>query len=272
MDDTLSMTLGTGSVSTLGMAEAFATFANGGYHRESVAITEIDSRDGKVLYQHQDAPEQALTTGQAEAVTQVLEGVMTSGTGRSGNPWIDQPIAGKTGTAGTASETTDLWFCGYSPQYAVSIWVGHSGSNAAIYGLHTSEMVLPVFKTFMSTMLSGTAREEFPTGDAPEYKANSTWTFSKTNAKSEKQQEQGGQITEEGTVTEEQQSDSTDTSGTGNGGTDSGSGGTDNSGNNSGTDSGNGGTDGGTDSGSGGSGNNGGTDNGGTVTPDPPTG
>lgn len=281
MDDTLSMTLGTGSVSTLGMAEAFATFANDGYHRESVAITEIDSRDGKVLYQHQDAPEQALTTGQAEAVTQVLEGVMTSGTGRSGNPWIDQPIAGKTGTAGTANETSDLWFCGYSPQYAVSIWVGHSGSNAAIYGLHTSEMVLPVFKTFMSTMLSGTAREEFPSGDAPEYKANSTWTFSKTNAKSEKQQEQGGQITEEGTVTEEQQSESTGTGGTGssgsgssgNGGTNSGSGNTDNSGSNGGTDSGNSGTDsgnGGTDSGSGGSGNNGGTDNGGTVTPDPP--
>ena len=203
MHDGLSMTLGTGEVSTLDMAEAYATFANGGKHRESVAITQIESRDGKVLYQHQDKPEDALTPEEAAAVTQVLEGVMTNGTGSGANPWNGQDVAGKTGTAGTASDTTDLWFCGYSPQYSVSVWVGHSGSNNPINGLRTSEMVLPVFRNFMKTMLADAEREKFPEAEAPEYKANSEWKFSKTNVKSSKPAENTNQETEGESTSEE---------------------------------------------------------------------
>lgn len=116
MHDVLSMTLGTGDVTTLQMANAYASFANGGEHRAPVAITEIKSRTGEVVYTHKDEKTQALTAGDAAAVTEVLETVMErGGTGVTGNPWIKQPIAGKTGTAGTASDTTDLWFCGYTP-------------------------------------------------------------------------------------------------------------------------------------------------------------
>ena len=198
MHDGLSMTLGTGEVSTLDMAEAYATLASGGKHRESVAITQIESRDGKVLYQHQDKPEEVLTPEETGAITQVLKGVMTNGTGSSGNPWNGQAVAGKTGTAGTASDTTDLWFCGYSPQYSVSVWVGHSGSNQPIKGLRTSEMVLPVFRNFMKTVLADAEREDFPKVEAPEYKPNSEWEFSKTNTKSSKPAENANQPTEGG--------------------------------------------------------------------------
>lgn len=54
------MTLGTGSISPLEMAAAYATFANGGYYRQPIAITEIDSRTGSVLYQHTDNPHRCL--------------------------------------------------------------------------------------------------------------------------------------------------------------------------------------------------------------------
>ncbi len=150
MHDVLSMTLGTGDVTTLQMANAYASFANGGEHRAPVAITEIKSRTGEVVYTHKDEKTQALTAGDAAAVTEVLETVMErGGTGVTGNPWIKQPIAGKTGTAGTASDTTDLWFCGYTPQLSVSIWVGHSGTNTPIKNVNNSTMTLPVFKAFM---------------------------------------------------------------------------------------------------------------------------
>lgn len=163
MHDVLSMTLGTGDVTTLQMANAYASFANGGEHRAPVAITEIKSRTGEVVYTHKDEKTQALTAGDAAAVTEVLETVMErGGTGVTGNPWIKQPIAGKTGTAGTASDTTDLWFCGYTPQLSVSIWVGHSGTNTPIKNVNNSTMTLPVFKAFMKAVLADTPREEFP--------------------------------------------------------------------------------------------------------------
>lgn len=106
------MTLGTGSISPLEMAAAYATFANGGYYRQPIAITEIDSRTGSVLYQHTDNPSQVLTEGEAAAVTDVLSGVMKgSGTGAAGALSVNQPYAGKTGTT---DNTTNLWFCGYT--------------------------------------------------------------------------------------------------------------------------------------------------------------
>ena len=84
--DVPSLTLGTASITPLEMAEAYTALANGGYHREAVAITEIiPHRQGDL--QHEDNPDQIMTTGEAEAVTDVLKGVMSSGgTGYYGRP------------------------------------------------------------------------------------------------------------------------------------------------------------------------------------------
>ena len=85
IEDVPVMTLGPGSISPLEMASAYGTFANGGYYRQPIAITEIDSRTGSVLYQHTDNPKQVLSAGEAAAVTDVLTGVMQgSGTGVDG--------------------------------------------------------------------------------------------------------------------------------------------------------------------------------------------
>lgn len=183
IEDVPVMTLGTGSISPLEMASAYATFANGGYYRQPIAITEIDSRTGSVLYQHTDNPTQVLTEGEAAAVTDVLSGVMQgSGTGAAGALSVNQPYAGKTGTT---DNTTNLWFCGYTPQLACALWTGYSAGEIPIqkYGtdLLGDSTNLPVFKRFMNTVLTGTEREEFATGTAPTYKNNSVWKFYGTN-------------------------------------------------------------------------------------------
>lgn len=169
IEDVPVMTLGTGSISPLEMAAAYATFANGGYYRQPIAITEIDSRTGSVLYQHTDNPSQVLSTGEAAAVTDVLTGVMQgSGTGAAGALSVNQPYAGKTGTT---DNTTNLWFCGYTPQLACALWTGYSAGEIPIqkYGtdLLGDSTNLPVFKKFMNTVLAGTDREEFPTALPP---------------------------------------------------------------------------------------------------------
>ena len=48
--ENLSMALGTASVAPIAMARGFAVFANGGYLIDPYLITEIDDRDGKVVY------------------------------------------------------------------------------------------------------------------------------------------------------------------------------------------------------------------------------
>ena len=197
LPDVLTMTLGTGQVNTVEMATAYAAFANGGYHRDPVAISEILSRDGKTIYKHEDDAQQVLSTGAAAAVTDVLEGVLTNGTGVWGRPNINQPVAGKTGTSGTTDEANDLWFCGYTPQYSVAIWMGGYRDVGSIGYFDGTHVTLPTFKAIMEQLLANAPREEFPTGEAPTYKKDSEWKLSKTKSPEERAAEEAKKKEEE---------------------------------------------------------------------------
>ena len=67
--ESLSMALGTASVSPLTMARGFAVFANGGYLVDPYFVREIDDRDGKVVYQADPARACASCAGRGVADT-----------------------------------------------------------------------------------------------------------------------------------------------------------------------------------------------------------
>lgn len=172
-----SLTLGTKELSTLQMAEAYSTFAMGGEHRDAVAITEIQNRNGEVIYQHEDSPERVLDASVAAEINDILEGVISSGTATGAQLSVNQPFAGKTGTTEAPS---DLWFCGYTPQYTMAVWTGHSGSNQRVTvngrRARTSDLPIPIARNFFNTVLDGVEREEFPAADGQiTYQDDSVW-------------------------------------------------------------------------------------------------
>ena len=172
-----SMTLGTTPLNTVQMASAYATFANGGTYNEAYVIDSVSSRDGKELYKHEAASERVLDAGVAEAVTNVLEGVITGGTGTGARLSVNQPVAGK---SGTTDDAADLYWCGYTPQYSVAVWAGYSDNRAIqLWGRDAlgTDINQPIFKMLMDAILANTPREEFPTGTAPNYKDNKSWKF-----------------------------------------------------------------------------------------------
>jgi penicillin-binding protein 1A len=128
LDPFFSIGLGTQAVNPLEMARAYATFANGGYRidgqvfgDEPRAITEIDGVDNNVLYANAPVRHQELTPTEDELLTQMLEGVVTGGTGTAAAlpGWT---VAGKTGTT---EQYGDAWFVGYTPQLVTAVWVGY---------------------------------------------------------------------------------------------------------------------------------------------------
>lgn len=172
-----SLTLGTKELSTLQMAEAYSTFAMGGEHRDAVAITEIQNRNGEVIYQHEDSPERVLDASVAAEINDILQGVISSGTATGAQLSVNQPFAGKTGTTEAPS---DLWFCGYTPQYTMAVWTGHSGSNQRVTvngrRARTSDLPIPIARNFFNTVLDGVEREEFPAADRQiTYQDDSVW-------------------------------------------------------------------------------------------------
>ena len=176
-----SLTLGTVGVPPVQMAEAYATVATGGMHRDAIAITRIEDRNGNIVYEHEDTPTRAIDESVSAAALEVMKGVCTwGGTAEvvGSGMTVNQPVAGKTGTT---ENYRDLWFCGITPQLSVSVWCGYREEGEVfVYGAdaHPYNTACPIFTNFVNAALEGVAREEFPTSSTqPTYKDSSAWTF-----------------------------------------------------------------------------------------------
>ena len=178
-----SLTLGVVEIPPIQMCEAYATLADQGVHHDAVAITKIEDRNGNIVYEHKDSPKEVISPEVAGAVTNVLKTVVSQGTARVINNYgVGQPIAGKTGTT---DNTRDLWFSGYTPQYAITVWTGYrdnrtvriNGRNA-----HPSDTSCVTFGKMAKALCEGMEYQDFPTTQTPTYKPNSSWTFEATSA------------------------------------------------------------------------------------------
>ena len=116
-------TLGCFDVTTLDLTEGMATFAAHGVHCNSIAISAITDRYGNELEVPAANCMQKIDVEVADSTTAVLAGVISGPLGgRTGRAmYFDRPAAGKTGTTDNSAA---VWFVGYTPDMAASVWVG----------------------------------------------------------------------------------------------------------------------------------------------------
>ncbi len=123
----LPMALGSGAVTPLQLASAFAVFANGGYRVTPYLIERVTDAEGKVLMQAKpvvagDSAARAIDPRTAYIMDDMLRGVATSGTAARAKQVIKRgDLAGKTGTT---NDSVDAWFAGYTPQLVGVAWLG----------------------------------------------------------------------------------------------------------------------------------------------------
>ena len=132
-----SVALGAIEVTPLNMASAYGVFANHGARAEPTPVFQVIAPDGKVLIDDQThvTTTQVISPVVADNVTDVLQGVLTSGTAAGKS--IDRPAAGKTGTA---SDAANAWFVGYTPTLSTAVWMGHldcgAGAQCAMHNIN----------------------------------------------------------------------------------------------------------------------------------------
>jgi penicillin-binding protein 1A len=151
LDPVPGLVLGQSEATLLEMAGAFSILANEGVRIPPHAITKVldagDCSDRKnlstcrIIYDHgQESGYRVLEAGVANTMTELLRGVVRSGTGRAAA--MGQDAAGKTGTT---NDNRDLWFIGYltGGDLLTGIWLGNddnaptsgsSGQAAALWG------------------------------------------------------------------------------------------------------------------------------------------
>ncbi len=116
-----SFATGANEMSALDMASGAQTLANNGLHMDPYYIESISGPDGTVLFQHQDDGVAVLTPVAAAKTTNIMEGVMISGTARR-SALEGRVAAAKTGTQ---DNNTNSWMVGYTPELVTAVWVGH---------------------------------------------------------------------------------------------------------------------------------------------------
>jgi len=141
----LSLALGTANISPLEQASGFAVFANGGLRAERTFVDRIDDYRGNVLRQVQPKTEQVIKPETAISMIQMLNGVITSGTGSTIAGYVNFPAGGKTGTT---QGGCDAWWAGFTPDLSAAVWIGNE-DNTPMYGASGSGFCAPVWARFM---------------------------------------------------------------------------------------------------------------------------
>ena len=122
----LSMGGLTEGVSTRDMAEAYATFPNNGVYTKSRTYTKVVQMvDGYevLLLDNRSEQDTVIKESTAYYVNDILQDVLTVGTGKGHELENGMPAAGKTGTT---SDNHDRWFVGYTPYYTAAVWTGYA--------------------------------------------------------------------------------------------------------------------------------------------------
>jgi len=156
MEPVTSLPLGAIGVTPLEMASAYATFANYGWQSPPTVIVRITDSVGNVILDNTPKQKQVLDPWASAAIIDVMQSVITEGTGR--NAAIGRPAAGKTGT--TSSEK-DIWFVGTVPQLTTAVWVGRDDNKQLASGATGGVIVAPIWRDFMTKALNGVPVEKF---------------------------------------------------------------------------------------------------------------
>lgn len=184
----LTLALGSSSVTPLELTAAYGVFASGGYRTTPYVITKVEDADGRVL--EETAPpvipvfsnqstvtltNDDLTAGAgnisggpaavpviapetAFIITNLMESVVTSGTGRRARA-LGRPVAGKTGTT---NDMKDAWFVGYVPQLVAGVWVGYDQEKSLGAGGSGGQAAAPIWTEFMQRAVAGMPVKNFP--------------------------------------------------------------------------------------------------------------
>ncbi|MGI8713694.1 MAG: transglycosylase domain-containing protein [Solirubrobacteraceae bacterium] len=148
-------------VTPLEMADAYSTLANGGTHVPATIINKVVFPDRSVDNFGNPKTTRVFTPGQAYAGTQVLKGVITSGTGTKAG--YGCPAAGKTGTANLLA---NAWFVGYTPRMSTAVWVGYPQGNIPMSDGFGGDLAAPIWHDYMDTA-RGSYCGDFPTPAVP---------------------------------------------------------------------------------------------------------
>jgi penicillin-binding protein 1A len=153
----LPMALGSGSVTPMQMATAYAVFANGGYRVNPYLVTRITDHRDKVLVETQppllNETMRAIPQRNAYIMDSLLQSVASGGTAAKATSMLKRnDVYGKTGTT---NDSLDAWFAGFQPTMTAVAWMGYDTPRKLGDRETGGGLSLPIWISYMETALKG---------------------------------------------------------------------------------------------------------------------
>lgn len=170
LENDLSISIGSGSISLIEMVYAYSAFANLGKRVSPYFIKKINDNSDNVIYE--ETPPELIDTikpSTAHIMSDLLINVVENGTGRKAKS-TPRIIGGKTGTT---NEYRDAWFIGVMPNIITGVWTGFDDFKP-LGRLETgSRAALPAFVSYTKRIIDFIPFEEFPvSNDITYYKVD----------------------------------------------------------------------------------------------------
>ena len=175
-----TLALGTGAVTPLQLAGAYAVFANGGYRVKPWLIARIVDGDGTVVVDNRppaprDEANRAVTGRNAFVVDSMLRDVARFGTAAAASKQLNRlDLAGKTGTT---NDALDGWFAGYGGNVVGVAWMGYDEPRSLGGREFGSTLAMPIWVDYMRAALAGTPQQEERTPPEDLVREGEDWLY-----------------------------------------------------------------------------------------------
>lgn len=174
-------------VTTVEMANAYSTLVNHGVYQKADCLVSILDGNGDEIYS-EPSTKQVYSVSAADQMVDILKGVITRGTAAS-MKWTRASDIEAIGKTGTTNDSRDGWFCGATPYYTISVWIG-SSSNNPVSGLSGGNYPAQIWKKAMLVMTDGLPAASFELDVPSQLKYENSSTSSSGEEEEEETEEE----------------------------------------------------------------------------------
>ena len=177
----ISAALGSIETTPIREAGAYAGLAAGGKEVLPTVIDSVQDRNGRIVWRPHglecttcqdpskppeimDMRPQVADPYSVRTLIDLMEAVVTGGTGRAAGEGFKRPIAGKTGTT---QDYTDAWFSGFTPDLVTTIWIGKDNNQSLGHHEEGGVVSAPIWHAFMTEAFKGRPVLDFPQAAGP---------------------------------------------------------------------------------------------------------
>ena len=156
----LTLVLGGGEVTLLEMTGAYSVFANNGIKNKTTGILKIEDSRGNIIEEFIPEPKSVLDQKVVIMINNILSdnNARTPAFGESS--WLYFPKREVAVKTGTTNDYRDAWVIGYTPNFALGVWVGNN-NNTSMEKKVAGFIAAPLWNSFFKKVFEKLPKEDF---------------------------------------------------------------------------------------------------------------